>query len=318
LEMPPGGVDNITRAWYGDPRFKWREGDGYGEVCTDRVKELLGKDGRLIVSREALRIDPVPRARKQLLVEVHSNDIRTLHCNEGAELLIPAGAASIVKAWLGDKNRPWQEKENVGRTCTDEVRRLTNTKGRILVSSDVLGFDPAPGFPKRLLVHVRQSAAETDLFIAGQVLEIYRCNGALQAALVPNDLPSLRRIFFDKRLFSDHFGSAYHRALLNVRARMRAPQSVKWQGFAEAGRVCPRCYSDYAWMKSAQSDKQRIAAMTNCRACGLVVCTDCSTGRRAFPEQGILEPARICDRCAFLPPDGASAMWNLPRILAET
>lgn len=322
FDMPPGGAENINRAWFGNSKFQWSDDEGHGQFCTDSVKDLLTREGQFRVSTQVLGINPAPRLRKQLLVEMVHSELRTLRCSDGAELIIPAGSASVVRAWYGDYRRPWQVREGTGAFCTKRVQELTAAKGVVTVSAESLDVDPSPGRAKCLLVDVWQQVEETDLFCAGSITAIYRSNGGLQAAMVPCDLPSLRRITFDKRLFTDHKYTEYNRALLNVHARMKIMESnpealVRWQGFLDASRICPCCHNDYAWMRTAQSEKQRFAAMTNCRACGIVVCTGCASTRRSLPEQGILEPARVCDRCAFSAPDGGVAMWRLTEILAS-
>eukprot|EP00931_Biecheleriopsis_adriatica_P029222 TRINITY_DN17380_c0_g1_i1.p1 TRINITY_DN17380_c0_g1~~TRINITY_DN17380_c0_g1_i1.p1 ORF type:complete len:1179 (+),score=191.69 TRINITY_DN17380_c0_g1_i1:6-3542(+) len=319
LEMPPGGVENIKRAWFGICKFQWQEREGRGHICTDTIKDILSREGNCPVATKVLGFDPAPGSKKSLLVEVVHSEIRTVRCKDGTDLIIPAGSASVVRAWYGDSRKAWQVREGVGDFCTEQVQQLTKSKGVLKVSSETIGFDPAPGRSKCLLVDVWHLVAETELFCAGRITAIYRTNGGLQAAIVPCDLPSMRRIIFDKRLFTDHKATDYHRALLNVHARMNVREDalVKWQGFAQASNVCPCCLNDYAWMRASKSEKQRIPAMTNCRACGIVVCTGCATVRHALPEQGILEPARVCDRCAFSPPDGGAAMWQLKEILAS-
>jgi len=144
---------------------------------------------------------------------------------------------------------------------------------------------------------------EEEFFVPGRVVWIYRVEAHLEAAIVPPTCPSLRRIIVDERMIEDHRGSAYHHALLSLQAHQALGANaniVRWQRFADAGDHCPCCGSDFAWSATARSAGHRFRAMTNCRSCGLVVCRSCAETRRALPDQGIIDPARICDRCNWL------------------
>lgn len=141
---------------------------------------------------------------------------------------------------------------------------------------------------------------ELEFFIPGRVVWIHRVEAHLEAAVVPPWCPSLRRIIVDERMVDDHRGLQYHTALLSVQAHQALGANanlVRWQRFEDAGDCCPCCGSDFAWRATGRSIGHRFWAMTNCRACGLVVCRSCAGTRRVLPDQGIIEPARICDRC---------------------
>lgn len=170
-----------------------------------------------------------------------------------------------------------------------------------LEDAETVDKDDAPKSPESSMSHLNE-----ELFVPGKVVWIHRVHGHLDAAIVPCDLPSLRRIVFDKRMIEDHTMKQIRSALqcIHDRQTVTAPlaQEVKWQPFCSAGECCPCCGSKFEWSSTARSRKQRWLSMTNCRACGLVVCNDCSQTRRTLPQQGILEPARVCDRCT----------WRLP------
>merc|ERR1712178_616896 len=110
--------------------------------------------------------------------------------------------------------------------------------------------DPCPGVSKKLVILI-EATRGVELFIPGNVVNIYRCNGSLMAAEFPCDIPSLRRIVLDNRMVTDHMSLSYHRALLTVRARTVATRTVKWQPFSEAGDFCPCCHCVFAWMSTA-------------------------------------------------------------------
>jgi len=220
-----------------------------------------------------------------------------LSCGEGSELWIPGGADSVFLAWYGDASRPWQVKVGVGVDVTTSVQESICDKNTVRASKTHFG-DPCPWISKKLIVLAKAARAE-EQFCPGIVVSIYRQSGALEAANVPNDFASLRRIICDKRMIKDHTKLAYHRALLGVRAGRASGRSIRWQPFCEAGDLCPCCHSDFDWMSTARSRKQRPLSMTNCRSCGLVTCIGCATFRQALPEIGIIDPARICDSCAW-------------------
>jgi len=220
-----------------------------------------------------------------------------LSCPEGNVLWVPGGAGSVHLAWYGDARKPWQVKDGIGIDVTEAVKEALTDKNTVSATKAIFG-DPCPWVTKNLLVLAEICHGE-ELFCPGIVTWIYRKGGTLDAAVVPRDLPSLRRIICDKRMVKDHGKFAYHRALLAVRAARAAAKTVAWQSFDEAGELCPCCHSVFDWMSTARSKKQRPLSMTNCRACGLVVCVACASSRQALPELGILDPARVCDRCAW-------------------
>ncbi|CAE8643025.1 unnamed protein product [Polarella glacialis] len=164
-------------------------------------------------------------------------------------------------------------------------------------------------------------AEDADLYVPGNCVWIYRVRGHLEASVVPCDLPPLRRLILDKRMFQDHTATAIHQALLAVRASSSSASgsasAPRWQKFCEASELCPCCGSRYEWMNTARSGKMRCHAMTNCRCCGLVVCVACATSRRALPEQGILEAARVCDRCVWRGSNDAEVLEALSQVYAE-
>merc|ERR1712173_162338 len=112
-----------------------------------------------------------------------------------------------------------------------------------------------PWISKKLLVLAKVAHVQ-EQYCPGTVVSIYRRNGALEAASVPHDFASLRRIICDKRMIKDHSKLEYHRALLSVRAGRASGRSLRWQPFGEAGDLCPCCHSVFDWMSTARSRKQ--------------------------------------------------------------
>lgn len=239
-----------------------------------------------------------------------------LQASEGSLLWVPGGSDSVKLAWYGDAKRPWQVKEGIGRMVTDEVKANILSNNMLGIFMSTFG-DPCPRIRKKLFLLVDSAVGSEELFCPGVVVWIHRLHGSLRAATVPCDLKSLRRIRCDRRFVEDHSKLAYHRALLTVRARNLVEPKVKWQSFAEAGRICPCCHSKYDWQSSTESETQRWVWMTNCRACGQVVCTSCAQSRVALPELGIPDPCRVCDVCVWRGPDGGAALGKLTKIFAN-
>jgi len=252
--------------------------------------------------------------------------VETRTIKEGAALHFPGGVESIVRAWFGNADLAWEEGDGIGKDCTREVKECAAARGRVNATVKELG-DPGldPGLPystlsrstarRVLLVDVRFGS---DLFCAGNVVWIHRHHGCLRASIVSCSLSSLRRIIFDKRLVTDHYALSYYQALLAVRQRVRSGKSVPWKRFSDASMTCPCCHSEYNWNSTGRGAKTRCLSMTNCRSCGVVVCVGCASTRHALPEQGILEPARVCDACTWHCPDGAKALPALADVLART
>merc|ERR1712232_459318 len=98
-----------------------------------------------------------------------------------------------------------------------------------------------------------------ELFVPGSIVWIHRIDGHLEAAVVPCDLPSLRRIIIDKRMLTDHTEVAMHQAILAVHARQilestpgsSCHQKVQWQPFSAASERCPCCSSSYEWLNTS-------------------------------------------------------------------
>ncbi|CAK0852675.1 unnamed protein product [Prorocentrum cordatum] len=234
---------------------------------------------------------------------------RMLEAKEGAKLWIAGGPGSVLAAWYGDAARPWQCTEGVGKQCTEEVKAMLCTRNTLVAGGESLG-DPCPRCRKRLLVLVKADEY-VQLFCPGQIVWIYGDCGAMRAADVPCDAPVMRRVICDKRMMKDR---SYHGALVAVKAARSASREVPWQPFSEAGDACPCCHSRYDWNSTSRSKKQRSLSMTNCRACGMVVCTSCAGTRQALQDVGIVDPARICDRCAWRGPSAGAVLRALPHV----
>lgn len=240
---------------------------------------------------------------------------RMVEAAEGTTLWVPGGPESVKLAWFGNAYQAWNAKEGAGRIVTDEVKAQIGSNNMLHVSIEIFG-DPCPRTYKKLFLLVDKTATTEELFCPGAIVWMYRLHGSLRAATVPCDMPALRRIRCDQRCLEDHGKLMYHKALLTVRSRELVEPKVRWQSFADAGRFCPCCHSKYDWQSTTESEKQRWTWMTNCRACGRVVCTACASTRMALPDLGIPDPARVCDGCVWRGPDAEGALRSLPDIFA--
>jgi len=92
-------------------------------------------------------------------------------------------------------------------------------------------------------------------------------------------------------------------SLQSVRAARQArSKPPTWQPYCTAD-GCHLCKSSFVWNSTFKSEAQECRDKHNCRACGKVVCKECSTRKKPLPEYGILKPQRVCDYCFFTEPN---------------
>lgn len=68
----PGGGGNVHKAWWGDPKFAWRDGAGCGVWCNEQVSSHVDGIDAIVASNARIGCDPVPGVRKILLIELRS------------------------------------------------------------------------------------------------------------------------------------------------------------------------------------------------------------------------------------------------------
>jgi hypothetical protein len=57
------------------------------------------------------------------------------------------------------------------------------------------------------------------------------------------------------------------------------------------------CASAFTWASTSDSEAQEARDRHNCRACGGLVCEQCSKNKCPVPDVGLLFSVRVCDRC---------------------
>lgn len=57
------------------------------------------------------------------------------------------------------------------------------------------------------------------------------------------------------------------------------------------------CASAFTWASTSDSEAQEARDRHNCRACGGLVCEQCSKNKCPVPDIGLLFAVRVCDRC---------------------
>lgn len=57
------------------------------------------------------------------------------------------------------------------------------------------------------------------------------------------------------------------------------------------------CASTFTWASTSDTEAQEARDRHNCRACGGLVCEQCSKNKCPVPDIGLLFSVRVCDRC---------------------
>jgi len=92
--------------------------------------------------------------------EPSQGQVSVVRCEEGSKLTLPAPDdwAKVQRAWYGAEEHAWEVGTGIGDLCTDIViERIKLCSGTVMASNACLGFDPAPGVVKVLLVELSGS-----------------------------------------------------------------------------------------------------------------------------------------------------------------
>ena len=102
-------------------------------------------------------------------------------------------------------------------------------------------------------------------------------------------------------MFNDHAGKNIFDALLEARAVRKRDKSIElpeWTAYDKSN-SCECCGSNFTWHSTFQGAAHEYRERHNCRNCGKLVCTPCSTHRVAIPKYGLIFPSRVCDKCKY-------------------
>ena len=144
----------------------------------------------------------------------------------------------------------------------------------------------------------------SQLYPPGRIVHIYFAQGVLKAAFVKQNFPGLCQIVPTNSIVKEHKGSTYWEALQNLKAARGAAQKPpNWQSYRDSV-TCPCCWASFTWNATSNSEAQQNRSKRNCRACGRVVCEDCSSRQMPLGHMGMPYPVRVCDAC-FLTPTGS-------------
>lgn len=135
------------------------------------------------------------------------------------------------------------------------------------------------------------------MYIPGKIVHLYTHRGGYRAAIVPRAFKELRRISMAGSMLNDHKSKSYYEALLECKSIRQAKFDLPpWTGFSEE-MTCSCCASAFTWASTSDSEAQEARDRHNCRACGGLVCEQCSKNKCPVPDVGLLFSVRVCDRC---------------------
>jgi len=149
----------------------------------------------------------------------------------------------------------------------------------------------------------REDVLTKPMVLGGRVLHLYQYRGQCRASVVDHSFKPFHRIELHGNTISDHTLESVADALRSVKASRRADREPpQWMSMAdERARHCMVCFCEVTWATTSSSDAEHARTMRHCRACGVVVCPECSTRKMTLPQIGIIVSSRVCDRCFWTP-----------------
>ena len=145
-----------------------------------------------------------------------------------------------------------------------------------------------------------QNMPTSRLVVPGSICHAYNCRGQTRCALVDHRHPSLRRIEAFSTCTRDHFRDAILLSLREAKAR-RASTCVPppaWEPMrTDADVRCTVCSFHVSWSVTGKAATETARATHHCRACGKIVCKDCSMHKITLPRHALLSLQRVCDIC---------------------
>jgi len=111
----------------------------------------------------------------------------------------------------------------------------------------------------------------------------------------------LTKIQVQGNMFTDHGSKAMWSALQEVKeVRMSNQEPPCWTPFNFSS-LCQLCNEKFTWNSTSDSEAQVKKDKHNCRSCGRLVCSMCSSKTKSVPHIGLNSPSRVCDLCALSP-----------------
>eukprot|EP00996_Jenningsia_fusiforme_P001511 NODE_238_length_2630_cov_28.724525_g216_i0.p1 GENE.NODE_238_length_2630_cov_28.724525_g216_i0~~NODE_238_length_2630_cov_28.724525_g216_i0.p1 ORF type:complete len:812 (+),score=146.62 NODE_238_length_2630_cov_28.724525_g216_i0:63-2498(+) len=141
----------------------------------------------------------------------------------------------------------------------------------------------------------------SQMYVPGKIVHMYQCEGRIAASVVKPTFPALQRIDLTDQIVIEHRALSYWETLQSLSAAYGAPKEPRhWQSFG-ASTVCACCLAPFTWNETFSSEAQQQRSMHHCRACGVVVCSQCSPYTLPLPHLGIPLAVRVCMKCYMDP-----------------
>ena len=144
------------------------------------------------------------------------------------------------------------------------------------------------------------------LVVPGAICHVYNWRGQSRCALVDHRFGSLRRIEAFQTCIRDHLRKNMNSSLrevftarkLEARGMPLPPQWEKMSAIPGQDVCCCVCGFHVTWALTGKASTETARATHHCRACGRIVCKDCSRTKMSLPQYAILSAERVCDVCA--------------------
>lgn len=172
---------------------------------------------------------------------------------------------------------------------------------------------------------LKRNTEKARLVVPGAICHIYNWRGQSRCALVDHRFSSLRRIEAFQTCIRDHLRVNMNSALREVftareieaRGMPPPPQWERMSATPGDEVCCCVCGFHVTWALTGKASTETARATHHCRACGRIVCKDCSGTKMSLSQYAILSPERVCDVCAnrgflgsFLDLGPVPPMWN--------
>lgn len=144
------------------------------------------------------------------------------------------------------------------------------------------------------------------LVVPGAICHMYNWRGQTRCALVDHRFKSLRRIEAFQTCVRDHLRSnmlnsmreVFEARKLEARGMAMPPEWERMSARPGDEVCCCVCGFHVTWALTGKAATETARATHHCRACGKIVCKDCSSSKMSIPKYAILSEQRVCDVCA--------------------